>query len=165
MEMSRDYAHFVTRERIKMNRTLFLDADGVINNFDTPYLSEFAIDPTLLKRVWRIVNMTGATIVISSSWRFSEDFGLPKLRHALNDLGIYDIGETPVIEWGKNRNEEISAFLKAFQPSRSVVLDDDKIGDIECPLGSEEVLVIKCNPRVGLTDEEARQAIDFLSSN
>ena len=79
-----------------MGKSLFLDIDGVLNterdheccrmngmedSDDYGYL----FDPMAVKNLARIVNETGADIVISSSWKYS---GLSTLLDMWNERGL-----------------------------------------------------------------------------
>ena len=56
-------------------KVLFLDIDGVVNNKRTKenFKSFMAIDPAMAALVQRIVWNTGCEIVLSSSWRLSQN--------------------------------------------------------------------------------------------
>lgn len=83
-------------------RVVFLDIDGVLNHCDTP--SGLATDteplpipiaPECMARLNRLIDETGAKVVISSSWRkFArwQDLGPALVRHG---LAADVIGETP----------------------------------------------------------------------
>lgn len=84
-------------------RVIFLDIDGVLNRCDTrsgqtPTPEEplpIPIEPVCMARLNRLVEETGAKIVISSSWRMFacwQDLGPALVRHG---LVAEVIGETP----------------------------------------------------------------------
>src|SRR5262245_22677615 len=64
-------------------RVLFLDVDGVLNHeaaFTTMKLGPAPIDPACVAQLDRVVEATGAKIVLSSAWR-----NLPGLERKLRD--------------------------------------------------------------------------------
>lgn len=54
-------------------KVLFLEIDGVCNNRYTPQGDAWPIDPDMAYLVRRIVQETGAIIVLSSSWRHAPE--------------------------------------------------------------------------------------------
>lgn len=146
-------------------RFIFLDFDGVLNSHDwlkrRPSKIEWAaqmdispeefthnhvewalrsIDPDAVLALNRLVTMTGARVVVSSTWRTM--YPLPKLNRMLRYLGFEHLllGTTPEgmsarlpggIVHGTRRGEEIKAWLTAMFGSWSppdvsiVILDDD----------------------------------------
>ena len=61
-------------QRFKMNKLMFVDVDGVLNNRATlsAGTSCWLLDPNCLLLLKDIVDKTGAKIVISSTWRCFE---------------------------------------------------------------------------------------------
>ena len=53
-------------------KVIFLDIDGVLNCSKThnPRNLPYVIDPKLLKRFERLLERTGAKVVLSSTWRY-----------------------------------------------------------------------------------------------
>lgn len=119
-------------------KIIFLDIDGVLNHeswyekrleFDLQYpLCEF--DPKSIEYLNNITDITGAKIIISSSWRFN-----PDIVNILYKAGITGeiIGCTPDLynTYGSLcRGKEIDVVLNK-QPDieRYIILDDDT--DIE----------------------------------
>ena len=121
-----------------MKTWLFLDIDGVLNHEEwyvkittgkMPEELSWPIcdfDPECVARVNRILEETGATLVVTSTWRIAKDLpeifervGLPK-----------EFMVTPRI-WSKPRGEEIEMFLKEHDMDTFLcgknyaILDDD----------------------------------------
>ena len=67
----------------KIEKIIFLDFDGVIVTFETRFND---IDPECAKHLKRVVDETGAFIVISSTWRKHHDF--IDLKEMLHNHGI-----------------------------------------------------------------------------
>ena len=111
-------------------KIIFLDIDGVLNTSET-YIQRrkeyektkrwnVEIDLERVARLKYIINMTGAKVVLSSSWRLMGEFKdgkfilkskhLSQLIDIFNSFGIkiYDI--TPYIN--QERNIEIKEWLK-----------------------------------------------------
>lgn len=118
-------------------KVIFLDVDGVINN-NYYYLESDKeedqcyqfLSKRLIENLKRIVDETGAKLVLSSSWRSSLDDNLkPRsvmgqyLVEALSKDGLFLYDKTEVL--GINRYEEIKTWIKNHpQTTRYVVLDD-----------------------------------------
>ena len=114
-------------------KILFLDVDGVLNSasyFNTRLTPRDArprdIDPMRALLVHRIVEATGAKIVVSSSWRLHPD-GLAEVRKAIDP---HYLDKTPRHDRYEHRHAEIKEWLdgQAFigRPvERYAILDDD----------------------------------------
>lgn len=118
--------------------TLFLDFDGVIAR---PIADQSAIerlDPVAVGRLERIVQATGAEIVVSSSWRYD---AAKKVGHSCFTLrgwlahhGFTGtlVGETPTIPNGIRRIE-IGRYLftkSPFPRSIAILEDDHEMGPL-----------------------------------
>lgn len=153
-------------------KVIFLDIDGVLNSraYDkTRSLTEQSnIDETRLPLVKKIVDETGARIVLSSTWRehWCADTKLCDSDGVyINDvfakfgLRIYD--KTPDLGHGFDRPDEITAWLKyAEEPIESfVILDDYNYG-----WGKLSDSFVKTNPVFGrgLENEHVKAAIEIL---
>lgn len=167
-----------------MNKYLFLDIDGVLNHdvwFNSPsYKNNQAnwqvsmFDPTCVERVNRILQETGAKLVVSSSWRDMKD--LPEIFAGVGLPTEFDItpyaeviypdafpitdffsDETDVRYW---RGSEIKWYLdhNANEDYTYCILDDD------CDMLDEqlEYFVSTSNPK-GLTDKLTDKAIEILN--
>ena len=168
------------------DKLVFLDFDGVLNS------SEFAahlyrnnesaqdekgldlFDPQTIDCMNRIVDATGAKIVVTSSWRY---LGLAKLQELWKERGLHGeiIGMTSLhvvdelilekgLEWleeemnGSPRSEEIAHWLKSYNIKANYVILDD------LPMPKDfQPHAVQVNPKVGLTDIEVKQAIQILN--
>lgn len=127
-------------------KVLFLDIDGVLLHVGTqglgrtsgePWGSSFyfaaTLDPACVLRLKKVLDATGARVVVSSVWRTHDD-QMTGLRRAMLNAG-YDrqalrdvfVGATPVI--GQERDVEVTAWLsKHPEVTKYVVLDDGVVG-------------------------------------
>lgn len=111
-------------------KVIFLDIDGVLNlcyEGRDEYGSLF--HPHLVDNLKRLIDETGAKIVISSTWRFS---GLVIMREMWDKRGLPGevIGITPnfMRKYGTTlcRGKEIDSYLEENKDITSyVILDDD----------------------------------------
>lgn len=158
---------------------LFLDFDGVLNNerwlsgcrhdARLPYQSgdaewdELLFDPVCVERVNRIVEKTGAKIVVSSLWR--EGVALTALRSLLSGSGLNGdvIGKTrdrcdnleprgiQINEWMTVGQELYGITVKRF-----VILDD------EDTMGPLSPYLIHTSFKEGLIDDHVACAVKML---
>lgn len=149
---------------------IFLDIDGVLNSdrYDRSRREDQGnIDETRLPLLKRIIEETGAVIVLSSSWRkhWEKD---PEARDAIgkeldglfgsNGLAIAD--KTPVLP-DRDRAGEIRLWLaRNGNPEGFVILDDIAFGWGEDLFGH----LVKTNSRIGrgLEEEHVNKAIAIL---
>lgn len=159
---------------MKPARIIFLDIDGVLVNRESlgreykllirPHRGPTPLHRDCVSALNRITDATGAGLVISSTWRM---FGLAKMREILAEAGITApvIGITPRLEnmrgsiWvSQPRSAEITAWLAEHQGEVEafVILDDDS------DMGALMPHLVKTKFEVGLTTDDARNAIDHL---
>lgn len=147
-------------------KIVFLDIDGVLNSNKylqslryAKKLSEGAgfldrsLDDTAIRMVNYLCGITGARVVISSTWRESKDC-IPTLRR--NGLNTYVHGQTPEIHGG-SRGEEIQAWLDENKWDKYVILDDDT--DM---LDRQQEYFVRVNRRYGITNKDLVKAIEIL---
>lgn len=151
---------------------IFLDIDGVLNSDNTDFDPHTApLDPLNIESFNRIIAVTGAKIVVTSTWRFFTS--LENIASYFAEASIQGeiIGMTPDLRAGDDapieieytRGEEIFRWLKeqgAVDPEncgeRFVILDDR--GDIE-PFLDRHIMT---SGQIGLTDADADRAIGML---
>ena len=171
----------------KEDKLVFLDFDGVLNS------SEFAahqyrnnesaqdrmgldlFDPNAVECINRIVDATGAKIVVTSSWRY---LGLTKLQKLWKERGLHGeiVGMTSLhvadelilekgIEWleretyGSPRSVEIAHWLKSYDINDNFVILDD------LPMPQDlQARAIQVNPQFGLTDQHVKQVITIFNT-
>ena len=122
------------------NSIIFMDIDGVINNYlycerlmkepknpDLPYLSEMNLD--MMKRIVRLAKETDSDIVLSSTWKCiwthpTAELGKDKMKKMFDHVGITIIDVTPECKGG--RAVEIKQWLDEHPDvTHFVSLDDD----------------------------------------
>jgi len=166
-----------------MSRVLFLDIDGVLNTERwhdrcveavVAYADNFGyeFDPEAVEGLRRIVDETGADIVISSSWKF---WGLSTMQKlwASRDLPGKVIDVTPnnvsdemllsidldrmMLPAGKG--SEIKEWLTANgNPDSYAILDD-----MDDMLPEQQSRFVQIDPSVGITREDADRVITILT--
>lgn len=146
-------------------KLIFLDVDGVLNS-DTYWMSldeeeKYSLrhlDRNAIKKLKRIVDKTGAEIVVSSTWRkFNEDMCILATR--LSAYGLDIMSETPVL-YNKERGHEITAWFEShpeYKDAIYVILDDD--ADMNVHMDR----LVKTDYIYGLTNSKAERAIEMLN--
>ncbi len=166
------------------NRIIFLDIDGVLNTErqHDRCVSEgiapvdgfgYAFDPIAVINLKRIVEETGADIVISSSWKF---WGLSTMQKlwASRDLPGKIIDVTPntvsdemlleidlsYMELPAGKGSEIKEWLdtKGSEVTHYAILDD--VPDM---LSEQESHFVQIDPKIGITEDDAEQIIKILT--
>ena len=134
-------------------KVVFLDVDGVLNCKQThnPRKFPFIVDPALLKRLNRLLENTGAQIVLSSNWRY-DPVGL----FAAQFYGVRFVDTTPDLP-GRARGDAITEWVRAHpNTERFIVIDDedDQLDGLPLfqPLRHD-----------GLTDEIVARAAAYLN--
>jgi len=143
-------------------KVIFLDADGVLNCDSTrtliPGTRFIGLDADMIKRLKSIIKRTGASIVMSSTWRKHPEC----MEYLKKELGkkVSDkiIGYTPVLQW-EPRWKEIDAWMARHpEVSSFIVLDDLEFEGLE-KYGERFVLTHWIS---GLTDELTEKCIKLL---
>lgn len=165
-----------------MRKVIFLDIDGVLNTkwwytqMDSNTHKDkygYAFDPKAVANLKRIIEETGADIVISSSWKC---FGLSQMEDMWNERNlpgkIIDITPNSVsdelllnadidsIEMFHIRGEEIKEWLSKHgkRISNYVIIDD-----MDNMLPEQQSYFVQTNPEVGITKEDSEKAINILN--
>jgi hypothetical protein len=134
-------------------KVLFLDIDGVLNCEKTPNPREFPyiVDKKLLARLKKLLERTGAKIVLSSSWR-CDPVGLFAAKH----WGVPFIDVCPDKPRSPRRNEMLAWLAAHPKVTRYAVIDDedDELDDL--PL-------FQPSATTGLTPEIAKAVEKYLN--
>lgn len=167
-----------------MSKVIFLDIDGVLNTerqhdrcvaAGLAYVDNFgyAFDPVSVANLKRIVDETGADIVISSSWKFWGHSTMQKLWTSRELPGkIIDVTPNNVsdemllsvdlnlMELPAGKGSEIKEWLETEgqQVTHYAILDD--LPDM---LPEQQSHFVQTNPRVGITKDDADRIITILS--
>ena len=146
-----------------MNRVIFLDVDGVLNNgswamemYDKgirTYRDDILYEPTL-ERLKRIVDATDAQIVVSSSWR-QIPTAYKHLQEWLEMYGMKVADITPYV--GGCRGDDITAWFNRNPGEWSYVILDD-----EDDMDGHMDHLVQTDFDVGLIDEDCERAISLL---
>jgi hypothetical protein len=134
-------------------KVIFLDIDGVLNCDATPNPRKFpyVVDNRLLARFRKVIERTGAAVVLSSTWRV-DPVGL--LAAKFYDIPFDDV--CPDVPQAP-RCEEMQAWLRQHtQVSRYAVLDDED----DC---LDELPLFQPSSKTGLTEEMAFGLQEFLA--
>lgn len=148
-----------------------MDVDGVINSqewFQSQYIVlgravkalHEKLDPIAVNRINHITDVTGAKIVLSSTWRMGFQNDLPKLKDFMASVGFTGevVGMTPVLN--HFRGGEISRWLidnDLKGESKFIIIDDS------ADMGTLLPRLIRTNLLVGIQDEHVAAAIKMLS--
>ena len=156
---------------------VFMDIDGVLNSekwyaqaasrkedrnsesSTQQSLLERSIDPACIQRLNRLLQRTGAAVIVSSSWRKEHPLSeIVRIMEARGFCGAV-IGATPSDDGTLSRGEEITRWLKMNVPRgvAYVAVDD------EVETGLPPGVVVVTSRDTGLTDEDVERAIGILS--
>jgi hypothetical protein len=144
-------------------KILMLDIDGVLNShvwFEKMKCDALSrrpihhmIDPECVARLNRLLDLSGADVVISSTWRIVHILG--EINHALKEKGFTGriIGKTP--KYLGTRGAEIQAWLTAHggDADQMVILDDNS------DMAHLAPRLVLTSWSVGLTDADVDRAI------
>src|SRR3954449_10955265 len=134
-------------------KVIFLDIDGVLNCDKTPNPRKFPyiVDKKLLARFKKLLDRTGAKVVLTSSWR-CDPVGLFAAKH----YGVPFIDICPDKPRSPRRNEMLAWLSAHPKVTRYAVIDDedDELDDL--PL-------FQPSATTGLTREIAKGVEDYLS--
>jgi hypothetical protein len=133
-------------------RIIFLDIDGVLNCKRTPNPRKlpYIADPPLLARFKRVVDQTGADVVLSSTWRY-DPAGLFSATH----WGIPFIDVIPDMPQ-KPRRDEILAWLKTQGHVRRFAVLDDEDDELD------ELPLFQPTASTGLSEKIAKGLATYL---
>lgn len=162
-------------------KVIFLDIDGVLNSDETGtrfaaeyksngfggFFDDEVDEPTHRNVLWgtalvenlaRIVYVTEAKVVISSTWRLDKKVETFNKMFAL--YGEYEIEAIDKTEshWSGTRGTEIQHWLDAHPNVTSYVILDDNDDALSTHTGR----FVQTDERVGLTEADAERAIAIL---
>lgn len=139
-------------------KVIFLDVDGVLNNFSL--ISRYGfdyIDESHVILLAQVVKSTGAEIVLSSSWRHQEK-DLSLVKDALKRANLEIKGCTPWLN-GRARIYEIKQWLAEHpEVTKFAILDDDE------DAGFETEGFFQTDPEIGFTGKIAENIVLYLGT-
>lgn len=149
-------------------RVIFLDIDGVVNCWDTKERAPsrvIGVEQRLIAHIKKIIDATGAKIVLSSTWRKDWAFDLLDgkdwiyLRDEFAKQGLYFLDYTPSRR-DSHRGEEIKEWLEStdYEVSSYVVIDDEMYDIWEL----HEDHMVQTSYGDGITPEAVDMAIKIL---
>lgn len=150
-------------------KVVFLDLDGVLNSFSERKGKEISlvINKEKVEKLKRIVDETGATLVLSSSWRkywnrryHQQDSAGWIINQALAEFGLEVWDKIPVLPY-TSRNDEIRAWLVGKSYIDALAILDDK--DMAWDKYLRKHWVQPDGFQSGLTEEDADRAIRILN--
>lgn len=159
-------------------KLIFLDIDGVLDVFSSKSYLQTLL-PGAVERLHRIVERTGAKIVVISTWRFGSEAyrkiceeqnshhqecdNWSQLVSALESNGMQIFDVTPWREDLPNRTAEVLLFLEEHPDMEGYVILDDCYGDDYS--GSEELRkhLVFVDALKGLQDSEVEKAVEMLN--
>lgn len=142
--------------RIK-HKIIFLDIDGTINGIMTTSKGPTGytgLDDEMVSKLHKILNITNAKIVLSSTWRIYPEL----IEYLYKEIGRdYFIGQTPEIFKMDSRAEEIKQYLNEHKDEieKYIIIDDMKLrgfGD----------RFVRTSTDIGLTDDLTENCIEKL---
>lgn len=148
---------------------IFLDFDGVLNT--EQYQARLAVDGKPNKDVWgplfdpravgnlrKIIDSTGATIVISSSWRYIHRLGSLRMMWEIRELPGEILDTLPCGATYISRGEDIECWLNQHGQPNYVIIDD-----LDDFYPSQHDRYIETNPIVGISTVDVEKAITILT--
>lgn len=149
---------------------LFLDIDGVLNCsgfLDRQRAADVIhsasgvdyaqlIDPIRVDRLNRIIEATGAHVVLSSGWRIIAGMATTQAALDANGASFVLCGETVKLPSNDRSHEIMSFLLQGHTGKRYVILDDLQTAGLDHAGRFVHVLD-------GLEDEHVDRAIEILS--
>ena len=137
-------------------KLIFLDIDGVLNAKAKGEPSVCEMDGDKIEILNYIVSTSGASVVLSSSWRLT---AFDEVCQRLAEQGIRVIGKTPALH-GNNRAREILSFLDELDGVEALVILDDQA----VRWGKLQSHLVRTVPTRGLTQAIAEKALKILKN-
>ena len=146
-------------------KVIFLDVDGVLNSVETTTLCYgfVGIDDEKVAKLRKIVEATGAQIVLSSSWKHDWE---PLDKDKQNKYGDYldqKLNKTSEAN-SECRGEGIVEWVGTHEVDSFIILDDEWFDFKELGLQSRVIKTEFYDENGGLTDNHVELAIELLNS-
>jgi hypothetical protein len=148
-----------------MSLLIFLDIDGVLNNNIWFEKAGFGtLDPSNVKRLVRLVQLTDADLVISSDWRRYYSYDVLCSRLVNEGVPNRFLGTTPCLDAEVKNDEEIvprgleiDAWLKSNNFNGSFCILDDR-SDME----PYQDRLVQTDDNYGLIDRDIEKVISLI---
>ena len=147
-----------------METTIFLDIDGVLNDYNTTIynnrndiIGKYNISLEKLDLLKQLIKEINGKIVFISALRYDEDF--LDLAYALAEMDIPVDGRTPNING--NKSLEIISYLTEHNISNYLILEDEELLDI--PEIQEHLIETPTDD--GLQDYLVEEAVTQVKKN
>ena len=136
------------------NKVIFLDVDGVL-------CIDSKLSDSCIKNLKRIVENTGAKIVLSSNWRLYEKY-YQKLVNVFKKYNLKIYSKT--IDFKDMRCLEIWIWCKKNRPDMCVIVDDRQLSyEFFGPYIKN--CFIKTDPKIGIAEAQVSVIISMLNKN
>lgn len=134
-------------------KIIFLDIDGVLNCETTKerHCGCIGIEPAKVELFNKILEKTGAMVVLSSTWRLDAQSRAEVKKY----VDYFDI--TPEIE-GKSRGKEIESWIEKHNVDKYAIIDDD-----DDMIHNQKRYFFQTTFKEGLTANIANSVIKFLN--
>ena len=131
-----------------MSAYLFLDVDGVLNNYlsEGDYFTEYNM--SCLRQLCEFIDFK---IVLSSDWRRSPQ-NKARVRSELKHIGLELYSCTPTHTFGGNRKDEIKEWMEEDDEAAGLILDD--MNADECDPRLPNLLFYRTDYKLGLTEQD-----------
>lgn len=153
------------QEKLLKSKCAFLDIDGCLNSDKTVAKTPnhfLGISSEKVKLIKEIVKATGASLVLSSSWRLMDESDADKkyLYRQFRYKGLSFAGQTANL--GGNRGKEIRDYLdKHTNIEQFVIIDDEFLREFEEYNLSKHF--VHTNYVTGITKKDVEKAIKILN--
>ncbi len=155
-------------------KVIFLDIDGILNPYTNQLENEsrgvwrseqITLNKNAIQTLKKIVGVTGAELVLSSTWRYPENNGTfaskENLEKQLREYGMC-ISDVTTVADGLDRRGEILSYLNEHtEITHCVVLDDDTDIDAYNDLRRFWVYI---DPKFGLQERHITQVMEVFKN-
>lgn len=152
---------------IGMIKILFMDIDGVLNDFSVKSIHEKnALLEDRIRWINYVVQQTNCKIVVISNW--SQLMPFDELKKKLYSAGLYpnsiiDAIKTQIVKTiivGVSKDEFIKNYVSSYNLTKYAIVDDTLKSDL-----LEESKMVRPLTKIGMTRKEAEKLIEILNIN
>lgn len=158
-----------------MGRYIFLDIDGVLNSDSTAEYSPdrfIGVSDENIIVLKQILDITGAKIILSSTWRFDWEINYDKcapdgkyLTDRLREFGI-EINDKILGEDSPYRGGEINSYVKQHNLKNWIVIDDEYFLDFHkynIEEEGENAYLLRTNYKYGLQPSDIEKVKNLFN--